>query len=301
MTAAAAGPPDHVRAGFGVSSSTAQPLRPRDARVPAADVNPDGEPAPSGDAADPADPGPRTWRLGDLVLQRVDDSGRAAWLASGIEQVPVNGIRLARPVRSLDGRWVLSGWSASRFVAGAPAARPHDIIIAGEALHRGVAGLEEPRVLRARLDPVGWADRLAWGELSPAERSRYPVGSGEVGRRIGDLEAGRSEVSLPAQLIHAQLRRGVLFAGDALPAVVDIEPLWRPPAWAAAIVVVDAIVADGAPTEVLGLGERYGHWRELVRRALLFRLALTVCGPVPAPEALIPLLVAVDRIGPALG
>lgn len=286
MTAAAAGPPDHVRAGFGVSSSSAEPLRAR------------GDETRSTEAA--PEP-PRTWKLGDLVVQRVDDSGRAAWLASGIEQLQTTGVRLARPVRSSDGRWVLSGWSASRFVAGAPAARPHDIIIAGEAFHRGVAGLAEPRVLRARLDPVGWADRLAWGELSPAERSLHPVDQGEVARRIGDLEAGRTDVSLPSQLIHAELRRGVLFAGDALPAVVDIEPLWRPSVWASAIVVVDSIVSDGAPTEVLGLGERYGQWRELVRRALLFRLALAVCGPTPEPAALVPLLVAVDRLGPALG
>lgn len=277
-----------------MSAATPEPLRAR-ATGSDADHPEDGDappPAPVSEA--------RTWRLGDVVLQKVDDSGRAAWLASTLEQVQVSGVRLARPVRSSDGRWVLSGWSASRFVAGTPAARPHDVIIAGEAFHRALAGLEEPRVLRTRTDPVGWADRLAWGELDPGERSLYPVVQDEVGRRIAELESGRSEITMPAQLVHSQLHRGVLFAGDALPAVVDIEPVWRPPVWASAIVVVDSIVADAAPTETLGLGERYGQWSELVRRALLFRLALAVCGPPPEPDALIPLLVAVDRIGPAL-
>lgn len=270
-------PPDHVRAGFGVSSAEPERLS-----------------APAQDSQ------VRSWRLGDLVLRRVDDSGRAAWVASTLEQVQVQGLRLSRPVRSSDGRWVLSGWSASRFVSGSPAARPHDIIIAGEALHRALADIPEPRVLRNRTDPLGWADRLAWGELTVAERALYPVGEGEIARRIADLESGRDAVALPAQLVHARLSRGVLFAGDAPPAVVDLRPLWRPAVWASALVVVDSIIADGAPTEVLGLGERYGHWRELVRRALLFRLASAVSGPAPAPADLVPLLVAVDRIAPAL-
>lgn len=274
MIAAAAGPPDHVRAAFGVSSVVAEPL---------------------GD-------GRRFWRFGDLVLQGTQDPGRAAWLATVLDQVQVPGLRVARPVRSSDGRWVLSGWSASRFVAGAPAARPHDVIIAGEALHRAVAGLDEPRVLRDRDDPVGWADRWAWGELTPAEMASHPIGPGdEVGRRLAELAAGRGAVTLPAQLVHADLSRGVLFAGDAPPAVIDIEPVWRPAVWASALVVVDSIIADGAPTEVLGVGERYGQWRELVRRALLFRLALAVSGSTPEPSALVPMLVAVDRISPALG
>ena len=277
MTPIPVPPPDHVRAGFGVSA-----------------VEPERLSAPAEDSQ------VGSWRLGDLVLRRVDDSGRAAWVASTLEQVQVQGLRLSRPVRSSDGRWVLSGWSASRFVSGSPAARPHDIIIAGEALHRALSGIPEPRVLRLRTDPLGWADRLAWGELTAAERGLYPVGEGEIARRIADLEAGRDAVALPAQLVHARLSRDVLFAGDAPPAVVDLRPLWRPAAWASALVVVDSIIADGAPTEVLGLGERYGHWRELVRRALLFRLASAASGPTPAPADLIPLLVAVDRIAPAL-
>ena len=277
MTSTAVPPPDHVRAGFGVPSAEPERL-----------------------SAPVQDSQVRSWRLGDLVLRRVDDPGRAAWVASTLEQVQVQGLRLSRPVRSSDGRWVLSGWSASRFVAGSPAARPHDIIIAGEALHRALVDVPEPRVLRNRTDPLGWADRLAWGELTAAERALYPVGEGEIGRRVADLESGRDAVALPAQLVHARLSRGVLFAGDAPPAAVDFRPLWRPAVWASALVVVDSIIADGAPTEVLGLGERYGHWRELVRRALLFRLASVVSGPDPAPADLIPLLVAVDRIAPAL-
>lgn len=278
MTTPTVEPPDHVRAGFGVSSAVPERLA----------------------AAGGSDRPVSSWRLGDLVLRPVDDSGRAAWLASTIEQVQVPGVRVARPVRSSDGRWVLSGWSAWRFVAGSPAARPHDVIITGEALHRSLAEVAEPRVLRGRTDPSGWADRLAWGELHPSEAALYPVEEGEVARRLHDLQAGRDVVALPTQLIHARLGRGVLFAGDASPAVVDIQPLWRPAVWASALVVVDSIIADGAPTEVLGLGERYGQWRELVRRALLFRLAETVSGPTPRPADLVPLLVAVDRIAPAL-
>ncbi|MDT5328005.1 MAG: hypothetical protein QOF25_5157, partial [Mycobacterium sp.] len=46
----------------------------------------------------------------------VADHARAAWSAKVRETLFVDGVRLARPVRSTDGRYVVAGWRADTFV-----------------------------------------------------------------------------------------------------------------------------------------------------------------------------------------
>jgi uncharacterized protein (TIGR02569 family) len=60
------------------------------------------------------------WRCGEVVLSMVADHARAAWSAKVRETLFVDGVRLARPVRSTDGRYVVSSWRADTFVAGTP-------------------------------------------------------------------------------------------------------------------------------------------------------------------------------------
>ncbi len=60
----------------------------------------------------------RGWRCGDVVLTPVTDHPRATWSAGVREVLQVDGVRLARPVRSTDGRWVVSGWAADTFLVG---------------------------------------------------------------------------------------------------------------------------------------------------------------------------------------
>lgn len=55
------------------------------------------------------------WRCGEVVLSMVADNARAAWSARVRETLFVDGVRLARPVRSTDGRYVVSGWRADTF------------------------------------------------------------------------------------------------------------------------------------------------------------------------------------------
>ena len=68
------------------------------------------------------------WRCGEVVLSTVADHARAAWSARVRETLFVDGVRLARPVRSTDGRYVVSGWRADTFVAGTPEACDHKYV-----------------------------------------------------------------------------------------------------------------------------------------------------------------------------
>ena len=43
-----------------------------------------------------------------MVVKPVDNTAEASWIAATFEQLRVSGIRVARPVRSSDGRWVVA-------------------------------------------------------------------------------------------------------------------------------------------------------------------------------------------------
>ncbi len=135
-------PPEHVLATFGVKS---------------------GEPEQLGAGWEGG------WRYGELVVAPITDNARAAWSAKVRETLFVDGLRLARPVRSTDGRYVVSGWRADTFVAGAPEPRDDEVVATGVRLHEATAKLERPRFLTQQpvppwtdVDVFTAADRAAW-------------------------------------------------------------------------------------------------------------------------------------------
>lgn len=235
----------------------------------------------------------RTWRTGNTVIKPVDEPVAASWLASVLEQRSVPGVRIARPIRSTDGRWVVSGWTAHRFVAGRPAARFDEIRAVGQSLHEAVADVPEPRFLRERTDLAGWADRLSWGEVLDTEER---LGHGHGAGVYRELAALRRPVTSPNQVVHGDLFGTVLFAGDADPAVVDVTPFWRPGGWAIAVLAVDAVARGGAPIEVVGEWADGSDWPQLMRRAALFRLAASLAHPRTPTDDLVSMLATVERV-----
>jgi uncharacterized protein (TIGR02569 family) len=262
-------PPEHVRAAFGVPGDTPQPL---------------------------AGGRGRAYRCGSVVLKRVGDHAEASWLAGIFEQISVPGVRIARPVRSSDGRWVIAGWTAHRFVSGRTAPRFEEVIEVGNALHGALAETAKPRFLDQRDGLYAWADRISWGEL-PADDAR--LGDGVGAAAFAALAHGRRPVELPQQLVHGDLTGNVLFAGSAPPAVIDITPYWRPVTWATGIVVVDAIAWGGADLE-LATTQQTSQWRQILRRALMCRLAVSLGHPRSTPASMVGVLSAVERLGPLL-
>ena len=75
-------PPEHVLATFGLK---------------------DTEPEPLGTGWEGG------FKCGEVVLSVIADHARAAWSAKMRETLFIDGVRLARPVRSTDGRYVVSG------------------------------------------------------------------------------------------------------------------------------------------------------------------------------------------------
>ena len=157
-------PPDHVLAAFGLTGV---------------------RPVPLGSSWEGG------WRCGEVVLSMVADHPRAAWSAKVRETLFVDGVRLARPVRSTDGRFVVAGWRADTYVAGTPEPRHDEVVSSAVRLHEATAKLERPRFLTqppvapwADVDVFIAADRAAWEER--------PLHSMPPGARVSPQAPGQA-------------------------------------------------------------------------------------------------------------
>ena len=113
----------------------------------------------------------RGYRVGQLALSEVADSEVAAWSAKVRESLQPEGLRIARPVRTTDGRYLMAGWRASHYVDGAVAKRVDETVGAALRLADALASVEVPNFAVAHVtkqaspkDNFVLADRAAWSE-----------------------------------------------------------------------------------------------------------------------------------------
>lgn len=247
------GLPTHVRNAFGV----------RD--VPVVQLNVGGLPA---------------WRCGEVLIRPVADNALASWSARVLETLEVDGLVVARPQRSSDGRWVVSGYSACQYLGGASEPRYTETVAASLRLHAATASVRRPRLLDDRDDLVSRADAAAWGERT------INLDPGAGGRLFDQLAGRRQQVRLSSQVVHGDLFGTLLFDGDAPPGLLDLVPFWRPVEWAAAVIVVDALAWGGAPDELVSEWVHLDGWNQALLRALLFRVALHAQHPSATADSL---------------
>lgn len=213
-----------------------------------------------------------TWRAGRVVLRPAGDPREAAWKSEALGELlssgPHDGFTVPRPLRASGGEWVLDEWEALEWVPGAAdQSRVDDVVRAGQAFHRAIAHLPRPDFIAASTDRWSIADRMAWGETRPSD-----------GALFGDpllvaLMATTRPVASPAQVIHGDLLGNVLFAPGRPPAVIDWAPYWRPTGFGAAVAVADAACWHGLPTVALAESRGVAEWRQLLVRALAYRIA----------------------------
>ena len=205
-----------------------------------------------------------TWRAGPVVLRPAEGDGETEWASDILSRLePSDEFTVPAPIPDDLGSWTRDGWHALRWVPGsADPSRVDAVLAAGEAFHRTLAGVPRPAFLARRSHPWARADRIAWAEeIAPEE----PL--------LDRLRADYRDIDLAAGLIHGDLLGNVLFAHDCPPAVIDWAPYWRPPGYAAAIVVADAACWHEYPLDRLADDHGTPEWRQLLLRALVFRVA----------------------------
>ncbi len=208
----------------------------------------------------------RTWVGSHVVMKAAQPVDQVRFVADVLSRsLRPAGLRLPRPIQ-VDGDWIVDGWWAYEWLPGNGA--PHrvaEVVEISAALHRWLA--DAPRPTFAVDDVWGRAARDAWEDVSTPQ-------SGPYRRQIDALIAYRQPMSPArgAQLIHTDLAFNVLFDPSAAPAVIDWTPMWYPPDWATAIVVVDALDTGDAGPELTTAKPTTSTWAQLLLRAELFRL-----------------------------
>jgi uncharacterized protein (TIGR02569 family) len=195
-----------------------------------------------------------------------------------LQRVEAPALRVAYPVRASDGRFIVGGWAASRYLSGRPECRYDEIIPAALRLARALTGEPRPGFPRQGADVL--ADRIAW------EEADVPINERRGGRWFEVLAVARRQVRLPNQVVPGDLFGGVLFDGAKPPGIVDFEPFYRPAEWGAAIAAVDAVAWGGADVGLLRQWSHLPEWPQLLLRALLFRLAGHALNPRSTASAL---------------
>lgn len=222
----------------------------------------------------------RSFRIGQAVLKPADEDF-ADWLGDTMSRIVADGFRISRPIAAATGAWHHDGWSASRYEPGAEpdhegAPRWAQIIEAGRAFHRALAGFARPDFLDRRTDWWQTGDRVAWQEQQPDLIACLQA-------PYEDLAALIAPVAEASQLIHGDLTGNVLLAAGLPPLVIDFSPYWRPAAFGEAIVVGDALIWHGAKAALIretadGTGAAAaasGDFAQHVLRAVIYRLVTT--------------------------
>ncbi|HUH15550.1 MAG TPA: hypothetical protein VML35_06675 [Gaiellaceae bacterium] len=200
------------------------------------------------------------WRCGELVLKPVDTSvEELSWQAELFHRLDCNGFRVSRL------RGFRDGWCAWEYVPGEHRERAWpEVIAVGERFHAALRGVPRASFLDRRTNEWAIGERVAWGDL-PAERFAHVK---HLARLVGALRPIDASAS---QFVHGDLTGNVLFADGLMPAVIDFSPYWRPPGFASAIVVGDALLWEGADASLLDVVEDVEDFPQLLLRALIFR------------------------------
>jgi uncharacterized protein (TIGR02569 family) len=204
-----------------------------------------------------------TWRAGPLILKPTDNETEAVWTAELYAALPERGFRIPRPVKSQRGTYVVHGWAAWEYVEGEAdmSGRWREKLAVCNAFHKALADLPQPSFFDARRDPWARADRLTWGAVLPAVQSWLRNSVERLWTLLKPLE-------LPSQLIHGDISGNSLFATNLEPAVIDFSPYWRPAGFAAAVLIADAAVWEGAdPDKLFLLASFVEQLDQLVRGA----------------------------------
>ncbi|TFV62712.1 hypothetical protein E4P41_06425 [Geodermatophilus sp. DF01-2] len=208
----------------------------------------------------------RSWLVGEVVLKPWDGTRSALqWQAGVLTRLDGrDDLRVSVPLCTVDGQWSSYGWTASRYQPGEHLpGRWHDVIAAGQRLHAALADEPKPAFLSTRTDIWSIADRVAWDEL--------PVENHAGAEHLDRLFTARRPVDGVAQLVHGDLTGNVLFHPGLPPLIIDLSPYWRPPAFASAVVIADALVFEGAGADVVAPMLVYPAFPQYLLRALIFR------------------------------
>ena len=171
------------------------------------------------------------------------------------------------PIRSKQGSFVYDGWQAWERLEGEhlPGRWLEKIEVCLQ-FHQAIAHLPRPSYFdRREQNPWVIADKVTWGEM---QLEHHP----HILPAVEKLRGCLREINEEPQLIHGDIGGNILFSGKLPPAIIDFSPYWRPVAFAVGVMIVDAIVWEGADFSLMEAGNIFRDFEEYLVRAELRRV-----------------------------
>jgi len=215
-----------------------------------------------------------------IVLKQVEDPAETEWTCGLLACLQSDGFRVPEPIPATERAWVYDGWATTRFISGLRSAAPRwgDVIAAG--LRFGDAAElvrnHDDGPLFARTHRWAIADRVTWNEQSIELRD-------EAAELFEAFVAEFDDAAYEPHFVHGDLSGNVFVDEAGTPVVLDVSPYLRPRRWAAAIVVVDALLWHHANAALARAVAAKGE-RSLLFRALAFRLVADELASVRGDE-----------------
>ncbi|TDQ40677.1 hypothetical protein [Aureibacillus halotolerans] len=210
-------------------------------------------------------------KVGNAVLKPVeDDPAYVDWVSSVLDDLQPKGYRLATPMRTKEGSSVYQGWSCARFEEGQPMeGNVEGKLKVARLFHKDLAG-SPYRSAPTVENPWSRGHRIAWCQ------EEIPIETNATAKEVLHqlLTSITRHPDYETQLIHGDLAGNILFHQTLPPVVIDFSPTIAPAAYGESILLCDCIAWQGSSLQAMHLLPENNHSKEMITRALIFRLAV---------------------------
>ncbi|MBP3088754.1 TIGR02569 family protein [Corynebacterium sp. sy017] len=229
------------------------------------------------------------WRVDDLVLSAVTRHDHSAWSARIREKLNVHGLRIVRPVRATDGRFISAGWCANTFVEGKIEPRVDETVAAALRLDTMLGQLDipdffhepDPTDIFALADVHAWlpnpAHTLTFDQEIPTQRLAAEL--------VTQLAPYFSLIDAPRQVNHADMMATTIYAGSQAPVLTELVGVARPYGYSAALAIIDALLIGATDEKIIDRFAHIAHRDQLLLRALTYRICLHAYHPEAKQKA----------------
>ncbi|KKI90132.1 hypothetical protein WQ54_23835 [Bacillus sp. SA1-12] len=209
-------------------------------------------------------------KVDHAVLKPVEDVHHYEWLLSVLNNIIPKSYRLSKPFRSQEGTFVNEGWICTRFEQGKEVnGRIEEKLKVAKLFHQDLSTVDYSDFPHVE-NPWTKAHRIAW------QKDELPM---DIHPKTEDiimelLKKVQLKNQYNVQIVHADLSGNILFDEVLPPLIIDFSPTIAPIEYAEAILVCDCIAWQKSKISELELLPNNNTYREMMIRAVLFRLAV---------------------------
>lgn len=191
-----------------------------------------------------------------------------------IDKIVPEGYRLSKPIRSTDGTFVSHGWVCTRFERGHEArGKIEEKLRVSRLFHRDLSGVNvqdfpRPDHAWSKAHQIAWQAKELPEDIHKEARDMII----NLLRKVSLLQRYN------LQVVHGDLSGNILFDDTLEPLVIDFSPTVAPVEYAEAILACDCIAWQGSPVSEIDLLPDSELYKEMITRAVIFRLTVAAIG-----------------------